>query len=70
MSQSEPIDIPHSIDHESILKSGYQGFNFENVNIEEVQELSRFMVRLRKCEEALVKDYHPADEMKCPIHIG
>ncbi len=27
------------------------------------------LLRLRKCEEALVKEYHPADEMKCPVHF-
>ena len=27
------------------------------------------MLRLRKCEEALAKEYHPADEMKCPVHF-
>ena len=28
-----------------------------------------FMVRLRMIEEAIIHEYHPADEMKCPIHF-
>jgi pyruvate dehydrogenase E1 component alpha subunit len=27
------------------------------------------MVRLRRCEEALAREYHPADEMRCPVHF-
>jgi len=57
------------INHESILKNGYHDFNFENISVEEVRKLYWFMVRLRKCEEAIINEYHPADEMKCPIHF-
>ena len=32
-------------------------------------QLHRFMVRLRRCEEALAEEYHPADEMRCPVHF-
>lgn len=27
------------------------------------------MLRLRRCEEALALEYHPADEMRCPVHF-
>jgi pyruvate dehydrogenase E1 component alpha subunit len=27
------------------------------------------MLRLRMCEEALAREYHPADEMRCPVHF-
>ena len=27
------------------------------------------MIRLRRCEEALSAEYHPADEMRCPVHF-
>lgn len=27
------------------------------------------MLRLRRCEEALAQEYHPADEMRCPVHF-
>jgi pyruvate dehydrogenase E1 component alpha subunit len=31
--------------------------------------LFRQMLRLRRTEEALLNEYHPADEMRCPIHF-
>jgi len=31
--------------------------------------LFRQMLRLRRTEEALHREYHPADEMRCPIHF-
>jgi pyruvate dehydrogenase E1 component alpha subunit len=31
--------------------------------------LLRQMLRLRRMEEALIREYHPADEMRCPIHF-
>jgi pyruvate dehydrogenase E1 component alpha subunit len=27
------------------------------------------MVRLRRCQEAIIKEYHPADEIRCPVHF-
>ena len=27
------------------------------------------MTRLRKCQEALIDRYHPAEEMRCPVHF-
>lgn len=32
-------------------------------------ELYRSMRRIRRVEEALIAEYHPADEMRCPIHF-
>jgi pyruvate dehydrogenase E1 component alpha subunit len=32
-------------------------------------ELYFAMLRIRRCEEALIREYHPADEMRCPIHF-
>jgi pyruvate dehydrogenase E1 component alpha subunit len=34
-----------------------------------VQRLYRAMLRLRRCEEALIREYHPADEIRCPVHF-
>src|SRR5213593_457989 len=31
--------------------------------------LLRQMLRLRRMEEALIREYHPADEMRCPVHF-
>ena len=27
------------------------------------------MLRIRRTEEALMREYHPADEMRCPVHF-
>ena len=27
------------------------------------------MLRIRRVEEALIREYHPADEMRCPVHF-
>jgi acetoin:2,6-dichlorophenolindophenol oxidoreductase subunit alpha len=35
----------------------------------EALQLYEFMVRLRRIEEALINEYHPADEMRCPVHF-
>jgi len=34
-----------------------------------VLQLYRDMLRIRRVEEALMEEYHPADEMRCPIHF-
>ena len=31
--------------------------------------LYRQLQRLRRIETALVKEYHPADEIRCPVHF-
>jgi pyruvate dehydrogenase E1 component alpha subunit len=56
--------------HASILQSGrYSNLSLAGADPQEVNALYRFMVRLRACEQALMKEYHPADEMRCPIHF-
>ena len=60
----------NAITHASILSAGrYQGVRIEAHESEIVRELHRFMLRLRMCEEALAQEYHPADEMRCPVHF-
>jgi pyruvate dehydrogenase E1 component alpha subunit len=39
------------------------------VDRETLLALLRQMIRLRRVEEALLREYHPADEMRCPIHF-
>jgi pyruvate dehydrogenase E1 component alpha subunit len=58
------------ITHEAILAGG----DYRNLSIAPGEEqtagaLYRFMLRLRLCEEALAREYHPADEMRCPVHF-
>ena len=58
------------ISHESILKMGrYSCLSIAETDPGVVIGLYRFMLRLRRCEEALIKEYHPADEMRCPTHF-
>ena len=56
--------------HESIVKTGrYRGLTIAGGEAATAKALYTFMVRLRLCEEALAKEYHPADEMRCPVHF-
>lgn len=58
------------MNHETILKQGrYRGVSIQGIAPELVTELYRSMVRLRRCEEALIREYHPADQMRCPMHF-
>ena len=58
------------LNHENILKMGkYSSLSLDNVNIDTIKSLYKFMYRLRLCEQSLIDEYHPADEMKCPVHF-
>ena len=58
------------INHEAILKMGrYRDLSISGIDTEVVKSLYRFMLRLRRCQEAIAKEYHPADEMRCPVHF-
>ncbi len=62
--------MTQSITHAAILKSGrYRELRIGNDDTETAKALHRFMLRLRLCEEALAREYHPADEMRCPVHF-
>src|SRR6266566_9548359 len=39
------------------------------VSPETAMQLHTEMVRLRIMEEELLEQYHPADEMRCPVHF-
>ena len=59
-----------TITHESILASGrYRELTIGDSEAEIAESLYRFMLRLRRCEDALAREYHPADEMRCPVHF-
>ena len=59
-----------TINHNSVLASGrYKDLSLDNTNSDLALQLYSFMVRLRRCEEALAAEYHPADEMRCPVHF-
>jgi len=58
------------INHENILKKGkYKNISLKSINKKTAIKLYTFMLNLRLCEEAIEKEYHPADEMRCPVHF-
>lgn len=58
------------ISHASIRESGvYRDLRLKGSDADTVRSLYCFMLKLRRCEEALIQEYHPADEMRCPIHF-
>ena len=59
-----------TITHESIISAGpYRDLSIRDGEAQIARSLYRFMLRLRMCEEALAREYHPADEMRCPVHF-
>ena len=59
-----------AITHAEILKSGrYRDLTIGDGEADVAKSLHQFMLRLRLCEEALAREYHPADEMRCPVHF-
>jgi TPP-dependent pyruvate/acetoin dehydrogenase alpha subunit len=60
----------NTITHQSILSGGrYRELAIGDGDAQLATSLYRFMLRLRSCEEALALEYHPADEMRCPVHF-
>ncbi len=58
------------ISHEGIMKMGqYRFLSISGVDLRVLHSLYRFMQRLRRCQELLMEEYHPADEMRCPVHF-
>ena len=58
------------INHDNILKKiKDKNISLININKKEAMKLYFFMLRLRLCEEALSEEYHPADQMRCPVHF-
>ena len=58
------------INHENILKIiKYKKISLKNINKKIAIKLYFFMLKLRLCEEALSAEYHPADEIRCPVHF-
>ena len=39
------------------------------VNKSQIYKLFYFMIRLRNIETKLSEEYHPADEIRCPVHF-
>lgn len=58
------------LSHRTLSLSGhYRDLSLVGVDREVAVKLFRQMLRLRRTEEALLAEYHPAEEMRCPIHF-
>lgn len=58
------------LSHRTITSIGkYRSMELGDLQPSLILTLYRQMLRLRRTEEALIAEYHPADEMRCPIHF-
>jgi TPP-dependent pyruvate/acetoin dehydrogenase alpha subunit len=58
------------ISHKTILSRGrYTGLALDGIDPDTLHALHHQMVRLRRCEEALMLEYRVAAEMRCPVHF-
>jgi pyruvate dehydrogenase E1 component alpha subunit len=58
------------LSHRTLHLSGhYRELRLEGLTDEAALTLYRQMLRLRRTEEALLAEYHPAEQMRCPIHF-
>ena len=58
------------INHDQIVRAGrYTGLTLDGLELDTLRALHRHMVRLRRCEEALMREYRVAEEMRCPVHF-
>ena len=58
------------LSHHTIMRLGrYRDMNIGGIEPCVLVALLRQMLRLRRTEEALIREYHPANEMRCPIHF-
>ena len=58
------------LSHRTITQIGrYRDMNLAGVAPYTLLKLYHQMLRLRRMEEAMHAEYHPADDMRCPIHF-
>lgn len=58
------------ISHKNIFKAGkYKKLSIDKVDKNSVINLYRFMLRLRCLQEEIAREYHPANEIRCPVHF-
>lgn len=58
------------LSHRTITKIGrYKSLDLQEIDRDLALKLYHQMLRLRRIEEALQAEYHPAEEMRCPIHF-
>ena len=57
------------ISHKNIFKIGkYKRTKLNKIKKRDILNIYFFMQRLRICK-SLENEYHPADEMRCPVHF-
>jgi len=57
-------------DHLTLLQKGLLVKpNLEKLGRKQAVRLLEQMIRLRTLEETLMREYHPANEMRCPVHF-
>lgn len=58
------------LSHNNIIELGkYSEMNIDNIDSAVLLKIYYQMLRLRRMEEAIIAEYHPANEMRCPIHF-
>ena len=58
------------MNHPDLFKAGrYKFLSLDRIDPELGKRLFMQMLRLRRMEEALIREYHPANEMRCPVHF-
>lgn len=58
------------LSHKEIFKIGkYKDISLKNIDKKLAIKIYTFMKKLRLCEEAIEREYHPADQMRCPVHF-
>jgi TPP-dependent pyruvate/acetoin dehydrogenase alpha subunit len=58
------------LSHRTIMTMGrYGALSLDGIDQDLALRLYHQMLRLRRTEEALHAEYHPAEEMRCPIHF-
>ncbi|MFL2875808.1 MAG: thiamine pyrophosphate-dependent dehydrogenase E1 component subunit alpha [Candidatus Pelagibacter sp.] len=58
------------LDHSSLPKiKNYKGISLSGITPKLSLKLYTNMMRIRLCEEELEREYHPADQMRCPVHF-
>ncbi len=61
---------PSRLSHRTITQIGrYEAVDLHGIDKDLALTLYSQMLRLRRTEEALHREYHPAEEMRCPIHF-
>ena len=56
-------------DKEILKIKKYKNISLTGINKKLAINIYTFMQRLRICEESIEKEYHPADQMRCPVHF-